>query len=346
MVCLSLFYETKPMVLDKPMKLFEVKEAPYFCSIDPVGINGEMHIIMAHPKGDLESMKLPNVALSKTVSGADEFMVSGSALGYLKKWNLNGVRVKKWDMHSLSVSSVEILSQIKEKKKKPTNNLLFKIFKKQKEQEKVFEKKTFIISSSFDETIGISGENGDFVRRLKGHGSAVLSLAILFNYTENPLIVSGSTDKSIKIWHPESGLCVKTFSGHEGVVYSVAVLYDKDGATYIVSGSNDMTIRAWNVKDDTCTKIFKGHGEGIQSVAVLYGKDGKPYIVSGSWDKTIKIWDFATGECVKTLKGHSGWVQEVKVFYDKDNIPSILSLSQPSDDHIQEIMLWTLGDWK
>ena len=347
---LFLFCETKAMVLDKPTKLFEVKKAPYFCSIDPVEIDGELHIVMALPKGELEWIKMPNISGSKEPSGSDEFIVSGSTLGDLKKWKLNGFCVKKWDkqwdMHSLSISSVEILFQIKEKKKKQTNNLLFNIFKKPKEQEKKLEKKTFIISSSFDETIGICGENGDFIRRLKGHGSAVLSLAILFNYTENPLIVSGSTDKSIKMWHPESGLCVKTFCGHEGVVRSLAALYDKDGTAYIVSGSNDMTVRAWNVKEDTCTKIFKGHSEGIQSVAALYGKDGKPYIVSGSWDKTIKIWDFATGECVKTLKGHSGWIQEVKVFYDKNNTPSIVSLSQPSDDHIQEIMLWTLGDWK
>jgi WD40 repeat protein len=331
------------MVLDKPTKLLEIKGSPYCCSIDPAVVDGEQFVIIAFPKGNLKWMKLSNIAVSKALSGFDEFIVFGSTLGVLKKWNLQGNLLKEWDMHSLCISSVDILYQVKEIKKKTTNNLLLNIFKK---QEKILEKKTFIISCSFDETIGICEENGKFVRRLKGHNGAVSSLAVLFNYTEHPVIISGSSDETIKIWDPESGECIKTFLGHEGRVYSVAVVYDKDGIAYIVSGSNDATVRVWDIKEEKCIKIYKGHSEGIQSVTVLYGKDGKPYIVSGSWDKTIKIWDFATGECVKTLQGHLGWVQEVKVFYDKNNIPSIVSLGQPTDEHIQEIMLWALDDLK
>ena len=37
----------------------------------------------------------------------------------------------------------------------------------------------------------------------------------------NNLILSGSDDKTIKLWSTESGLNIKTFTGHSNVVVSV-----------------------------------------------------------------------------------------------------------------------------
>jgi WD40 repeat protein len=57
-------------------------------------------------------------------------------------------------------------------------------------------------------------------------------------------LVSGSTDKTIKIWHLPTGELIRTLVGHSGPVTSVAI--SQDGQTF-VSGSSDGTIKIWGV---------------------------------------------------------------------------------------------------
>ena len=115
-------------------------------------------------------------------------------------------------------------------------------------------------------------------------------------------IVSGSKDKTIKVWKPD-GTLVNTLEGHAGWVNSVA--FNPDGK-YIVSGSKDNTIKLWKT-DGTLVKTLEGHAGWVNIVA--FSPDGK-YIVSGSKDKTIKVWK-TDSTLVKTLEGHSGWVDSV-----------------------------------
>ena len=75
------------------------------------------------------------------------------------------------------------------------------------------------------------------VRTFSGHTGSVWSVAVM----ENQNIVSGSADKTIKIWSQSTGECLHTLSGHTGVVYSVAVLPTNE----IVSGSDDETLKIW-----------------------------------------------------------------------------------------------------
>ncbi|MEE1323143.1 MAG: hypothetical protein UHE91_04910, partial [Bacteroidales bacterium] len=55
-------------------------------------------------------------------------------------------------------------------------------------------------------------------------------------------IISGSADKTVKIWDANTGECLKTLEGHSKYVYSVA--FSPDGK-HIVSGSYDDTIKIW-----------------------------------------------------------------------------------------------------
>ena len=56
-------------------------------------------------------------------------------------------------------------------------------------------------------------------------------------------IVSGSGDKTLKVWDAATGKAVLTLEGHSGAVMSVS--WNADGSR-IVSGSFDKTLKVWD----------------------------------------------------------------------------------------------------
>ena len=100
-------------------------------------------------------------------------------------------------------------------------------------------------------------------------------------------IISGSSDKTIRIWDTETGAAVgKPLEGHSEGVYSVT--YSPDGRR-IISGSRDKMIRIWDAETGAAVGTpLEGHSEAVLSVA--YSPNGR-HIISGSGDKTIRIWD-------------------------------------------------------
>ena len=74
---------------------------------------------------------------------------------------------------------------------------------------------------------------------LTGHEDTVVSVAIS---PDGQTLVSGSQDKTIKVWELSTGKLVHTLTGHADEVWSVAI--SPDGQT-LVSGSRDKTIKVW-----------------------------------------------------------------------------------------------------
>ena len=123
------------------------------------------------------------------------------------------------------------------------------------------------------------------IKTLTGHSSSINSIAYA---TDGAFIVSGSSDRTVKIWSVESGECVTTFNGHSLSVSSVS--FSPDGAS-IVSGSHDNTVKVWSVESGECVRTLEGHSFWV--ISVSFSPDGA-FIVSGSFDKTVKVWKRTT----------------------------------------------------
>jgi WD40 repeat protein len=150
----------------------------------------------------------------------------------------------------------------------------------------------------------------------------------VFVSSDNRYILSGSYDKTIKLWDLETGDLKYTLKGHSNWVNSVFVSRDN---RHIVSGSKDRTIRVWELETGELKYTQAEHSGFINSVFV--SSDNR-YIVSGSEDKTIKVWDLETGNLKNTLQGHLNPVNSVFVSSDNRYIVS--------GDFDAKIIVWVL----
>jgi WD40 repeat protein len=141
-------------------------------------------------------------------------------------------------------------------------------------------------------------------RILHGHHGHVNALAVL----PDGRVVSGSNDKTVRVWNLETGRVLATFHGHEGYVNALAVL--PNGR--VVSGSHDNTVRVWDLETSRALATFHGHQGYVSALAVL--PNGR--VVSGSHDNTVRVWDLETGRSLATLHGHRNSVNAVAVLPD------------------------------
>ncbi|KAG6834378.1 hypothetical protein H0H93_010039, partial [Arthromyces matolae] len=148
---------------------------------------------------------------------------------------------------------------------------------------------------------------------LDGHTQGVTSVAFS---SDGSRIVSGSWDKSVRVWDAPTGQELKVLDGHTHGVVSVA--FSGDG-NCIVSGSFDNSVRVWDAPTGHQLKVLDGHTQGVTSVA--FSSDGSR-IVSGSWDKSVRVWDAPTGQELKVLDGHTHGVVSVAFSGDGNHIVS------------------------
>jgi WD40 repeat protein/serine/threonine protein kinase len=145
---------------------------------------------------------------------------------------------------------------------------------------------------------------GPLKATLEGHTDRVRCVAVLpFGH-----VVSGSDDKTLRVWNASTGACERVLEGHSMDVTCVAVL--PDGR--VVSGSDDKTLRVWDASSFLCEHVLEGHSDSVRCVSVL--PDGR--VVSGSDDDTLRVWDASSGACERVLEGHSDSVVCVAVLPD------------------------------
>jgi len=141
--------------------------------------------------------------------------------------------------------------------------------------------------------------------RFTGHKSGVYSVCFS---PDGKYVLSGSYDKTMKLWDAFTGQEIRTFKGHKGCVNSVC--FSSDGK-YALSGSGDKTLKLWDIATGREIKTFPGHkGLFNEVTSVCFSPDGK-YALSGSWDYTLKLWDVLSSKEIRTFTGHTSFVYSV-----------------------------------
>jgi WD40 repeat protein/serine/threonine protein kinase len=169
---------------------------------------------------------------------------------------------------------------------------------------------------------------GWLARTFIGHTEEVTSVCLCAN---GQWALSGSLDKTMRLWEVASGQCLRTFSGH---TYSVTSVCLSANDRWALSGSYDKTMRLWEVTSGQCLRTFTEHAGSVKSVNL--SADSR-WALSGSWDTTMRLWEVASGECLRTFTEHTERVSSVSL--------SANGRWALSGSHDKTVRLWEL-DWE
>jgi guanine nucleotide-binding protein subunit beta-2-like 1 protein len=133
-------------------------------------------------------------------------------------------------------------------------------------------------------------------RRFVGHEKDVLSVAFS---ADNRQIVSGSRDKTIKLWNT-LGECKYTVVNQGHTEWVSCVRFSPSQATpVIVSCGWDKKVKVWNLTDLTLQRDLTGHSGYLNTVTV--SPDGS-LCASGGKDGTAMLWDLNEGKRLYSLQ--------------------------------------------
>ncbi len=174
----------------------------------------------------------------------------------------------------------------------------------------------FTIHLPFSHSLAQAGQPqvvdaGRLVYTLSGHTNAVNSVAI----ADNKTIISGSTDRTIRLWNLETGKLIRTLSGNltvNGVVAS------PDSQTFLNSGT-DKTVKLWRTHSGDLLRTFSGFSAMIRAVAI--DPDGQRF-ATASIDRRIRIVELLSGDEIGTLTGHTDYVTAVAFSPDRSTLVS------------------------
>lgn len=131
---------------------------------------------------------------------------------------------------------------------------------------------------------------------LDGHTATVTAAAWA---TNGKLLVTGSADKTGRVWEMPGGKCLRTLPGHDGPVTAIAVT----GDGRVVTGSADKKVRIWPAASEPPTHTLTGHKAAITAVA--WSRDNRT-VATAADESDVILWSADTGKSLRTLERRNG----------------------------------------
>lgn len=177
----------------------------------------------------------------------------------------------------------------------------------------------------------------------RGHSAPVYGVS---QDKSGKLIISGSSDETVRLWEKSLGQCVGIYTALSPVwdvsfgpigYYFAAANMDRtvslyatdrvsqvrlmtghtsdatcvtwhDNGTLIASGSDDKTVRVWDVRDGSSVRLLQGSISPISCVAISPIGDR---LAAGTDTGVVHVWDIATTKHMARLQGHKGPVHSL-----------------------------------
>jgi WD40 repeat protein len=124
------------------------------------------------------------------------------------------------------------------------------------------------------------------IRTFEDHEGGVVAVAA---FPDRRRMITGSWDKTLRLWDLETGVVLKKMEGHSSGVEALAV--SRDGQM-IASGDTCGDLIAWHGETgESLTKPINAHTSNINSVD--FSPDGT-VLATCSYDRTTKFWSTKT----------------------------------------------------
>ncbi len=122
-------------------------------------------------------------------------------------------------------------------------------------------------------------------------------------------VITGSYDRSAKLWETATGELLRTLQGHRGSVRAVQFMHKTQRA---VTASWDGRAKLWDVSSATSLRVVARHEQPIYAIDIAWN-DTK--LITGDLGGEAAIWSMSgtdePAEPLLTLKGHSDWIHSV-----------------------------------
>ncbi|KAH1259404.1 hypothetical protein GLYMA_03G244500v4 [Glycine max] len=143
------------------------------------------------------------------------------------------------------------------------------------------------INSSDNMSMHTTQTQGYIPIAAKGHKDSVYALAMNESGT---ILVSGGTEKVVRVWDTRSGSKTLKLRGHTDNIR--ALLLDSSGR-YCLSGSSDSMIRLWDIGQQRCVHSYAVHTDSVWALA---STPAFSHVYSGGRDFSLYLTDLQTRE--------------------------------------------------
>ncbi|KAL3072395.1 hypothetical protein niasHT_034079 [Heterodera trifolii] len=123
-----------------------------------------------------------------------------------------------------------------------------------------------------------------FFVSLYGHSLPIYCIDIS---VDSKLVVTGSADKSVKIWGLDFGDCHRSLFAHDDIVTCVKFSKEISDERLFWSASKDGTLKQWDADKFHWIQTLNGHTDQIDALAIT--ADGRT-LISASRDKSVRLW--------------------------------------------------------
>ena len=166
------------------------------------------------------------------------------------------------------------------------------------------------------------------IRQFRGHRGAITDLAVT---PDGRYAVSGSKDRTVRLWDVAAGSEIRTLGAFESKAASfigevAAVAISPDGR-YVVAAANlfgQAPLKVWDTSTGSELLAIGKRPEHEQYMpwfsALAFSMDGNQII--GADGDFLKVWDRKTGALIKVLEGHAGLVKSIAITPDGKQIVS------------------------